>query len=277
MARTIQQIYDEIITEKETFASLNGLLPDGTRYDNLLSELSSASQVASWRLFVYIVAVGHWVLETFFDAFVVDVKEIAARAIPGTLRWYAERAKEFQLGDTLEVIEDKATYAVIDETKQIVTNASATENSGLVFIKVAKTVTNVLVALDAGELTQFDAYMHDIKFAGVFLNISSLNADALLAIMEVVYDPILDPLIVQANVIAAINTYISNLPFDANLKRIALVDQIQEVEGIIDVIIASLQGKQGLTIYEIDREYTPQAGYMIFDEGNSTITMTAEL
>ena len=68
MARTISEIYDEIIAEKELSTTLNaGLLPVGTTYDDLISELSAKSKVAVWRLWAYIVAVQSWVNEKLFD------------------------------------------------------------------------------------------------------------------------------------------------------------------------------------------------------------------
>lgn len=275
MARTIQQIYDEIITEKETFSSLSGLLPIGTTYNDLLSELSSSSKVSIWRLLVYVVAVSHWVLETFWDLFKVDVQSLIAQQKYGTLPWYVKISKEFQLGDTLIMNGNFPGYAVIDESKQIVTHASAIEGGGTVFVKVAKTGVSGLEKLDVVELPQFEAYIDKMKLAGVSLIASSLNADELIIDVEIEYDPILDPVDVESNVVAAIEDYLNNLPFDARFERLAFEDAIQGVDGVGGIIINSLTGVSGAVPVVFTQNYIAQAGYMTYDDVSSTLTMTA--
>lgn len=275
MARTIQTIYNEIITEKETMASLNGLLPSGTSYTSLLADLTSGSKTAIWRLWAYVVAVAHFVLESLWDAFKADVIILLAAAKYGTLPWYVTISKQFQLGDTLIMVGDFPGYAVVDESKQIVSHASATEGGGIVFVKVAKTATGGgLEPLTSGELTQFSAYMKKMKLAGVQLIASSLNADKLVMNVTIKYDPILAEATVESNVLAAITNYLSNLPFDAQFERLRFEDAIQAVEGVDEIIITSLTGVSGAVPTAFTQSYVAQAGYMVYDDVNSTLTMT---
>lgn len=48
MARNIQQIYDSIIAEKNTFSTLSGLVPANDSYTSLLADINAASKVAIW-------------------------------------------------------------------------------------------------------------------------------------------------------------------------------------------------------------------------------------
>lgn len=61
MARTVEQIQNEILKAKETEASLNGL--------------NSTSKVAIWRLWVYITAFVIWTLEKIFDEYKKEVSK----------------------------------------------------------------------------------------------------------------------------------------------------------------------------------------------------------
>ena len=67
MARTIQQIYDAIITEKQNMTALNALQPSVDNAQTLLSDASSSSKVAAWRLLFWVVAAAIYLHEVIFD------------------------------------------------------------------------------------------------------------------------------------------------------------------------------------------------------------------
>ena len=274
MARTIQEIYDSIIAEKESFSSLDGLLPLGTDYNSLLSELSSVSKVAVWRLWAYVIAWFSWVLETLWDHHKIEVEEIAARAKYGSLPWYVDQAKLWQNGDVLTYIDGFPGYAIVDASKRLVTQASANEDSfpAQVFLKVAQGI-DPLTPLSAQDLTEFTAYINQVKPAGIKVIVSSLNADTLRVDMTIGYDPILDPTDVEQAVIDAINAYLKSLPFDGRFTRLAFEDAIQAVTGVKTISPTTLEGFQGAVVSLISQEYVAQAGYMTFDEVQSNITL----
>lgn len=275
MARTIKEIYDQIIVEKETFSSLNGLLPLGTDYDTLLNELSSSSKVAVWRLWAYITAWFAWIMENIWDAHKAEVEAIANAAKYGSLPWYVAQSKLWQDGDTLTYVDYFPAYAVVDPTKRKVTQASAVEDSipGQVFLKVAQG-TGILSPLIPADLTEFTAYVNQIKPAGIKVVVSSLNADTLVVNMAITYDPILNPVTVKSNVEAAIAAYLAALPFDGRFKRLAFEDAIQLVDGVKTIQANTLEGYQGAVVTLINQEYVTQAGYMTYDAILSTITLT---
>lgn len=275
MARTVQQIYDLIIQEKESLSSLDGLAPEPETYTALLAAFSTSSKVGIWRLWAYVTAVVTAVLENLWDIFKSEVTALVNAAKPGTLGWYVEIARLFQLGDPLILVGNYPAYATINALNQIIAQASANEDGGTVFVKVAKMGAMELEPLTAGELTQFTAYMNQRKFAGVSLNVSSLNADQLQVVITIKYDPILDQSVVLSNVEAAINTYLQALPFDGVFRRLGFEDALQAVEGVIGVELTTLTGVQGLNTTVFTQTYLAQAGYMNYDQTNSTITMTA--
>lgn len=275
MARSIQEIYDSIIQEKETFSSLDGLLPLGTDYAALLSDLSSASKVAIWRLWAYVIAWFSWILENLWDQHKAEVEAIANAAKYGSLPWYVSQSKLWQDGDTLTYVDGFPGYAVVDASKRKVTQASAVEDifPAQVFLKVTQG-EDPLTPLAQADLTEFTAYVNQVKPAGIKVVVSSLNADTLQVNMNVGYDPILNPSVVSLNVEAAINSYLKNLPFDGRFTRLAFEDAIQSVAGVKTISLVTLEGLQGAVVTLIDQEYVAQAGYMAFDSLLSSITYT---
>lgn len=272
MARSIQEIYDSIIAEKETFSSLDGLLPLGTDYAALLSDLSSASKVAIWRLWAYVIAWFSWILENLWDQHKAEVEAIAAAAKYGSLPWYVAQSKLWQNGDTLTYVDGFPAYAVVDPSKRLVTQASAVEDvvPAQIFLKVAQGV-DPLTPLVSQDLLEFTSYINQIKPAGIKVVVSSLNADTFRVQMTIEYDPILDPSDVSDNVEAAIEAYLKALPFDGRFKRLAFEDALQAVAGVKIIDIASMEGLQGAVVTLIDNEYVAQAGYMVFDNILSNI------
>jgi hypothetical protein len=273
MARSISTIYNSIITEKETMSSLDGLLPTGTTYTTLLADITSASKVAVWRLMCYIVAAAIYTHELLWDAFKIEITTLVESNRFGTLPWYVTTAKRFQYGDTLTLVGDFPGYEPVTTANQIVKHASATEGGGIVYVKVAKTVSNALAALTNTELTSFRAYMAQMKPAGIPVICSSQNADLFRVNMEITYDAILPSATVLANVKAAINAYLAALPFDAKFRRLAFEDALQAVPGVLGIAINSMTGVQGLTQTAITQDYIAAAGYMTYDDLNSSISL----
>jgi hypothetical protein len=268
MARTIQEIYDSIITEKQTLSSLNGLTPNPETYVNFLSQLASSSRVAIWRLFAYIVAVAIYTTEVLWDVFKAEIENIAAQAEAGTVRWYQEKVLDFQYGDVLIYQDGVYQYALIDESLKVVKRCAVVERpDGVVFIKTAKLDNAGLpIPLDAPELVGLTAYMQQVKFAGTFLYVNSFNADTLKLYYDIYYSAELDLGSVQAAVYAAVQSFIANLPFNGALNINKLTDALQSVTGVIDPKFVSAEATYGALPYTaFDREYLSNAGYLEID------------
>lgn len=261
MARTIQQIYDSMIAEKSRRPELNGL--------------DSSSNVAFYKGSFWVVAFAIFLLESLFDELRIEINEIISKARIGTPDWYIGLALEFQLGYDLVITGDNIIqYAIVDQEAQIVSRAAFTEANGELTLKLAKGEIGALEALSAEELSQFANYIEKVKLAGTKVNTISLAADMLQIDVEIFYDGIFSPAIMDQRVTDAITAYQLSFPFDGLIYRSQLINLLLDVEGVEDVVISRLDAIQGETTTPIVRVYETGAGYFSFDTDNSAITLT---
>jgi hypothetical protein len=290
MARTLSQIYQSIIDEKNTKASLVGLLPSVDSLTLLLQDLaSSPSAVAVWRLWCFIMAACMWVHEGLWDVFKADVETIIANKEPGTLKWYQNIGFLFQYGDPLIWVTDasgengKYVYAVIDPAKQIVNRCATIERSGSVVIKAAIEAGGVISSLTAPQLVALNAYYQKMKYAGPPLVCESNNPDTLKIYYTVYYDALADLTELKPAVEDAINNYLAVISgvsnpdlFNGRLTLSKLTDAIQKVTNVTDPRLTDAQGTYGGNPYTaITGEYNSNAGYCIIDPAfplSTTIT-----
>ena len=282
MSRKIQEIFDSIITEKETFSSLDGLeppvIPDPSQ--TFLTELTSTSKVAIWQLKFWVQAVAIFVHESLFDTFKSDVETRALEIIPATIRFYVIEALKFQLGD--ELIFEDGTFKFEDSTsaaalaKQIVTQASARDINEVVTLKIAKGIVPGLQKLSTIEKTAFEAYLNKIKIAGIKTIVISDDPD----LLKVAYTIQFDPLVMKSDgtliedgtspVQEAIDAYIEGLPFDSTFKVMELTDSIQAARGVVNAVADVIEAKFGTLAFSdilaVQTEtYLPNAGYLVTD------------
>lgn len=246
------EIYDEVVTNEPLLANLN-----------------SPSATALYKLWINIWAFMSWLLVSNWVRYEAKIKEAGRAAIPHNTYWYAQRSKDFQLGDVLDASTGAVIYPVIDETKKIVKAASIKEADGRIIIKVAKLVGANLVAFSPTELLAFEGYINQIKDAGVVTQIISQNSDLLKFAAQIFYNPIIPLQTVQANVEAAIYAYLKNIPFDGIFRRNDLIAAIRSVEGVKDVKIVALEATTNYVITPfyapIDVLYETVAGYISID------------
>jgi hypothetical protein len=273
MARTIKEIYNSMVTEKNTMSSLNGLQPATDTATKLLSDLTSESKVARWRLKFWVFAVALWVHEKLFDAHKAQIEKRASELYVGSVIWYHAECFKFQFGDTLSWNGKKYIYDPIDAAKQIIKRASVTEVSGQLVIKIAKLASGVPAKLSTTEMAAFTSYIDLIKFAGTNTRIVSQDAD----LLKISYSIKYDPLAISATgellsapgtypVEDAITKYIQNLPFDGKLSLTKLTDEIQKVPGVLDPVLGVAEAKYGTLPYSpIINEYNADAGHMTID------------
>ncbi len=266
MARTIAQIYDEIIQEKESQASLSGLTPDPETSLGLLAALSSGSKVAVWRLWAYITAVAIWAHEQVFEMFVAEAEAIAAAAPAGTARWYQKKVFEFQYGDTLQYVNNQYVYDPVTPANQIVKRCAVQDRGdGVVVIKVAKEVSGSPAPLSGPEKTSLEGYIAKIKFAGTRVATVSLSADVIGLVYTIYYDPIVPLATLQASLQAAMTAFAANLEFNGEFRLTRFTDALQAVTGVIDPVFASATATpDGGSTSAFTVSYQPAAGYVEF-------------
>lgn len=296
MARTLEQIYNEMTLTKESNTELDTLLPNPDTYDDLftidnfrllantiLTDLS-VSKVAVWRLFLYVPSVAIWTMENLLDIFKAEVTTIIQDNQYGQLRWYPTVSKAFQLGDQLVWDGAKYVYLIEDATKKIVSQAAAVEAGGLITIKVAKGILPAIVPLSVSELFSFTFYIKGsnnstandgIVPAGSNIAIISAINDDLKFASDLFYDPLVldsdgsllsDP---GTNPVEdAINDFINTLPFNSIFQVMAFVDAVQVVTGVNNFVVLNCDAKSNADVTytnvlaETGQEYTTFAGYL---------------
>lgn len=276
MARSITTIYDEMLAEMQTFSSLADFQPNVHSSQTFLTDITSSSKVAIWRSFIWVFAFAVWVHELVFDKHKEEMEVRAREIIAGTPSWYRDQCLIFQYGSSLQWINNRFQYSVIDTSLQIVKRAAILEGANQVRIKVAKLSGNVPVALSIAEFNAFQAYMNKVKIAGTELTIVSRTSD----LLKINYDIIYDPLVLTGTgelistpgtfpVHDVINAFIGNLPFNGVLNLTQLTDAIQQVEGVIDPTLLSAWAKFGALPYSlINKNYQADAGHMVIDPTN---------
>lgn len=280
MARSILTIYDSIIAEKQNMTSLNALQPSIDNSQNLLSDLTSSSKVAVWRLWAFITAVAINVFEVIHDQHVAWIENRAKQIPTGTTIWYHEQSLLFQFGDVLTWNGLQFVYDPITPANRIVSLASVVDQGFQNRIKAAKLSGGLPVALSVAELSAFQGYWNQKRFAGTAMLITSNDGDDLKTDYFIKYDALIlapdgsllsNPAIFPVE--DAIESYIQDLPFDGVLSLMKLTDSIQGASGVLDVTLNAANSKFGLQPYSlINKEYLPDAGYLVLDKTNSIFT-----
>lgn len=277
MARTIEEIQAEIIAAKDADANL--------------SALNSGSATAIWRLITRIVAKAIVTLETLYDSFRLDVDTALATLKPHTAKWYQQKALSFQYGDSLVEGEDYYDNTGVDvdtvAAKKIVSNAAVQDTSGLLVVKVNKTVSGALEPLSTPEYNAVVAYLGEIKDAGVRISVLTFNADKLKLTIDLYYDPlILGPTGARLDgssatpVKDAINSFLLKLPFDGTFVKAHLVDAIQSVDGVFVPEVRSCLAARfdNSSFSSVDIQYAPYSGFLrIYNDVDLTINYIANV
>ena len=230
MARTIEQIQNEILKAKETEVSLNGL--------------NSTSKVAIWRLWAYITAFVIWTLEKIFDEHKKEVSEALSELKPHTARWYRNKALAFQYG--FDLLEDSDKFDNTGKSKEEIENSkiikysavTEVETESRLIVKIATEQGGELQPISQDQKASFDAYINEIRDAGVRITTINYLPDILKLQMKIYRDPlVLDEngqsiLTGEKPVEKAIKEYFKKLPFNGELVLAHLVDALQQVEGV---------------------------------------------
>ena len=275
--RTIDQIKESIAADfmkNETVAGLFGF----TAGDNFTTHFSKVSII---NILFYVFASAAWVLERLFEAHKSEVEARIEEIIPHRAKWYKSKVLEFMKDKVL--IPDTDCYDTTDMKAEaiaaahVVKYATADENkdTSIVTIKVAGEEAGHRCRLSDEVETQLEGYLAEIKDAGVRINLVNADADTFNCSVDIYYNAMLLPENVQRACEAAIRNYIENLPFNGEYTNMALIDTLQEVEGvkIAEFRQATTVAAGAATVTTIDARHVPAAGY--FRAGQITLTMKA--
>lgn len=239
MARNVETIHQDILTNIANNATL--------------TPLNSTSKTAIYRLFAYIVAYAIHLHEVIFDTHKQEVETLIANQKSGTLPWYRYMALQFQYGFDLlnnpfELFTDSdqfnntnATPEQIDASKIIKYAAvNETEAESRVIIKIAGEVGNALAPITPPQRAAFEAYLNEIRYAGVKLTVINYLPDLLFLNLQIQRDP----LVLDANGMSilngnypvndAITAYMKLLPFNGEFVIFDFLKYIEaNAEGVI--------------------------------------------
>lgn len=270
MARSIGEIQEQILAAKDAHPELQSL--------------NSPSKVAIWRLWVYIVAVAHWTLESIMDITMsLQTEHIRATKIH-SLSWYSALAKAFQFGHELPWGEVEYDNEGFDEEEieeaRVVKFCSVTKAPGGLMVKVATHDGQDLSPISMGAFTAFKEYMFRVSAAGDNLYYRNELPDALKLDVDIYYDPlILDSAGKRLDgggdtpIADAIDDYIKGIDFNSRLIPMELTDRLQTVEGVKIVAIKAIQTKySNLAFSDVpDEGVVPFAGYVRIAEEDLNI------
>lgn len=278
MARSVDTIYNLMLTEKTKYASLQ--------------KLTNPSLVAIWSTLFYIVAIAINLHEQLWDFFRSDL-ELAARDLPtGTKYYYGIKSKEFQNGYTLQYNSDlgKLEYSAIDEDARIIQVVSSEVEDRNLILKVAKSDgAEGIEKLTTAELDSFKDYINDIKFVGTPVLCRSDEADDI----KFEFNIKVDKNVIKTTgesvsesgvypITAKIKEYLitfQNVNYDSLFVLTDIIDAIQSVNGVYNVVCKMCAAKKWSAVDYIDvystdlQTYQSWSGYFSLDEANTIINI----
>lgn len=256
MARTIKQIEAHIVSEIGDKLNL------------------SSSAVAEWKLWSTVIATVIHSFEVILDLFKKEIEERTDKAIPGTLRWYANLCRKWQSGDTLLYDADTAEvyYAEINPDKQIISALAVIEGDRQLTVKAAKEQNHVLKPLSDEECFFFKTYLDKVKFAGDRIEVISTDPDIVTYTIEVYTDGLVPVYALQEGVKQTLNNYRLGLEFNGTIHIARIVSAILGVESVVTAnMISLIITPKGSTPQNVTTSVNCVAGYFDFDHQNSNI------
>ena len=231
MARSINKIYNEIISERNKRLEL--------------SEFNSDSKMSIMNGIAWCVAAVIFSFESLLDVFMVDIAKVIENRVNGTPIYYINAVKKYQKGDELLVREDGLAfgYAEVDNSKQIVTQASYIESTSDVnidnklILKVATGKVGKLEAIDSEEMVLIQSYINKIKFAGTRIEVISREGDILIPRVSVYYDGAALESKVYDYIEEQLNLYMQKIPFDSAVYVSDIIAAIRKAQHVKDVYI----------------------------------------
>ena len=280
MARTVETIKRQMTTEllshsviREKYKIAPSVPNDG--FESVFSKVSIES------ILFYIIAFAIHILERIFDTEKESLTQYAESLRPHTKQWYINTIKAFQLGDSIN--NDTGKYDVVDETKQIIKYCSLRVKNDMLYFLIATDNNGAPQKIsNSSIITSIWNYCDRVFDAGVHFNIFSNDADVYKCKLLINYDPLVlnnDGKRLDGGndtpVLDAINGYFRSFPFDSEFSNMALVDAIQQVDGVRVVELTESMAKPniaGSSFQAIVSTYIANSGYMLFNVSQSQIT-----
>ena len=230
MARTIDDIYNQISGEASSYPILNELE-------------ANSSNMSFWHYIKRVFAFGAHQLEVKHDQLVAEIDEkLKVDYNLGTAEWYKSLCYEFQYGDQLKLASNphKIYYDPIDTSKQIIKRASViTLSGGGIRIRVQKLSGTEVVQMSSVELGAFTFYINRRKIAGTLITTESNTPDTVTINANVVINrEVFSSTGVRHSdgsyaVLNGLRRYVNEVPFDEVIYISSLGDYINDIPGVI--------------------------------------------
>lgn len=283
MARSISDIKKEMTT---AFANERAVV-NAYELDTRKTFDQQFSAVSIESVLFYVFAVAVWAVEVLFDKHATEVDARIERLEPHTLRWYVNKVKAFMYGYRLMDDTDQYDTSGMSETDiakaQVVKYAVATEDSTVVYIKVAgQTDDGKPCLLNKSQFAALKSYVNTIKDAGVSVQLRNEEADIIKINLIVYYDPTLMNEHGELSdgskpVDAAVQSVITNLPFNGIFRNTDLLEAIKAIPAVVVVDIDSASGGIQVRTRTADRYSSvvgynrPYSGYYEIDGGAANV------
>lgn len=250
MNKTLAEIIADMMTAKNNNAELDGL--------------TTTSKTAIWRQILETVAFVIWNFQELCRTYLEEIQMLIKQQKVPTLRWYRNEALKYQDGFALVYNENNYTISFSDhyenngvpilatdekiEASKVVKYCSVTKSKtdSKILMKVASEVDGEIVPLTEAQGEGFKFYVSEFAAAGDHITIVNYKSD----ILYLKYDICYDPLVLNANgmhkitarypVVDAIQKYLKNLDFNAELSVSKLEEIILATEGVTDLLRKSV-------------------------------------
>lgn len=203
----------------------------------------SPSAVALWANFLDTIATEIFTLEQLNNDLETEIEGTIKGVTTPTDAWWRKQILLFQYNSSnpqvvqIDQVNFAPYYPTINESYRIIQEAAViTDSNNIVQIKVSKGAINGYV-LSNSEATALNAYISTIAPSGIQWQIINVLPDQLCLTGAIVYYNGQFSDVIKVNVIAAINNYLLNLPFNGIVKISSIEDAIQAVSGVTDVTI----------------------------------------
>jgi hypothetical protein len=268
MARTVNEINNAIVASYVSYMAAVSITIDPTQW----------SRRNLQRAIIYVVASAIAIFEQIQDLYYAKQEALIETSPAGSKAWLQAMIFKFQYDSVtpqviqLDISNLSYYYPIVNDDLRIVTRCaiiSTLENQ--VFVKVAK--NEPPQALSGAEVSALQDYVSTIGVAGVTYTVTSADADRLYLGLDLYYQGQYSTVILD-NVVAAIETYLSGIPFNGVMRLTDLEIAIKQVAGVNDVVLKNIKARADATPFanatllvsngtELIRQWPTYAGYML--------------
>ena len=301
ITETIAQIRARLLAEMQA----DPVLYDPNNPNPLLRGLTSNSLVAKHRAMRNVMATEVFIHQMLLKTFQDENELAVADSYVYTKGWWQRKMLQFQYSATspqvLQVItltdeqegEVVLRYPVIDTTLRLITRCAETSsdaNAKKVTLRLAKGPDDALEKLTNTEMIAARGYVTALQPPGITMVCTTADPDRFFIDAKIIYSgeysstiqqAVKDAIIQYLKDTSSILTFGGYIVRTGNINNPGVVDYIQQVPGVLDVVINELAGRDYATAWadrnSFVQRYAMASGYAIpEDDTGHTLDDTLE-